>query len=353
MVERDLQEIQDFQVPLELLVKLAPLEFGANRNYRIYWFHRSFRGANRNYRNYGCDRSFRSHRKYWIYWFHWSFRSNRKYRKYWYNRFYWSFGTNWLHWKYRSFRTHRKYWHNRLHRSFRSNWSNGKYRISGPTGITGRTGASGPTGTTGSTGIRSYWINGQHWRFRSYWINGQHWRFRSYWINGQHWRFRSYWINGLHRTSWSYRKYWNLGEYPVPPEVLVAFPRCHDETLSDAERLDALGWRSAPGNDARSWLGGWWPGSSFGAVVQTDPEEWWRAGTAPILIVQPREDAMAPTAIGREAVAALGDRATYAEIPLCGHAILPEQPEAIAVNIIAFLGAHPLELADRGHLSPR
>ena len=32
----------------------------------------------------------------------------------------------------------------------------------------------------------------------------------------------------------------SLGAHPVPPEVLVAFPRCHDETLSDDERLDAL-----------------------------------------------------------------------------------------------------------------
>ena len=47
----------------------------------------------------------------------------------------------------------------------------------------------------------------------------------------------------------------SLGAHPVPPEVLVAFPRCHDETLSDDERLDALRVAFfAPGNDARSWL---------------------------------------------------------------------------------------------------
>ena len=143
----------------------------------------------------------------------------------------------------------------------------------------------------------------------------------------------------------------SLGAHPVPPEVLVAFPRCHDETLSDDERLEALRVAFfAPGNDARSWLDGWWPGSAFGAVVQTDPEEWWRAGTAPILIIQPLDDAMAPTAVGREALAEIGERATYVEIPGCGHAILPEQPEAIAANVIAFLRAHPL---DRRHVSPR
>ena len=59
---------------------------------------------------------------------------------------------------------------------------------------------------------------------------------------------------------------------------------------------------------------------------------------------------MAPTAVGREALAVIGERATYVEIPGCGHAILPEQPEAIAANVIAFLRAHPL---DQRHVSPR
>ena len=136
----------------------------------------------------------------------------------------------------------------------------------------------------------------------------------------------------------------SLGAHPVPPEVLVAFPRCHDETLSDDQRLQALRVAFfAPGNDARSWLDGWWPASAFGAVTQTDPEEWWRAGTAPILIVQPLDDAMAPTA-GR----ARGPRQAWGpgelrRDPRCGHAILPEQPEAIAENVIAFLRKHPLQ----------
>ena len=30
------------------------------------------------------------------------------------------------------------------------------------------------------------------------------------------------------------------------------------------------------------------------------------------------------------------------EVERCGHAILPEQPEAIARHVIAFLRAHPL-----------
>jgi pimeloyl-ACP methyl ester carboxylesterase len=57
----------------------------------------------------------------------------------------------------------------------------------------------------------------------------------------------------------------------------------------------------------------------------------------PILIIQPLQDAMAAPEVGREAAAALGPRATYREVPNCGHAILPEQPDVIARHVIDFL----------------
>jgi|1185.fasta_scaffold125439_2 pimeloyl-ACP methyl ester carboxylesterase len=136
----------------------------------------------------------------------------------------------------------------------------------------------------------------------------------------------------------------DLGVHPVAPEVLAAFGRCQHPALSDVERLEALRIAFfAAGNDASAWLDGWWPSSTFGAVLfETDPEEWWRAGTVPILIVQPLEDAMSPIEAGREAAVAFGDRATYVEVARCGHAILPEQPEVVAGHVIDFLGAHQL-----------
>ncbi len=135
----------------------------------------------------------------------------------------------------------------------------------------------------------------------------------------------------------------NLGAFPVKSEVLEAFARCHDQTLSKAERQEALSVAFfARGNDPRSWLDGWWPSSTLGAVIMaSDPAEWRQAGSAPILIMQPLEDAMTPTSAGREAAAAFGERATYVEIPQCGHAILPEQPEVVAANLIAFLRGTP------------
>jgi pimeloyl-ACP methyl ester carboxylesterase len=132
----------------------------------------------------------------------------------------------------------------------------------------------------------------------------------------------------------------NLNSRPVAPEVVAAVARCHDEDLSETERLDALRIAFfAPGNDASVWLEGWWPESAgiAGAIGRTDAERWWRAGSAPLLIVQPMNDAMAPPETGRQAAAAIGERARYVEVDGCGHAILPEQPDAIARHLIDFL----------------
>jgi pimeloyl-ACP methyl ester carboxylesterase len=135
----------------------------------------------------------------------------------------------------------------------------------------------------------------------------------------------------------------DLARRPVAAGVIAAMPRCHDETLSREERLEALRIAFfAPGNDPSVWLDGWWPESAgiAGAIGRTDPELWWRGGTVPMLIIQPLNDAMASTESGRATAASLGDRITYVEVANCGHAILPEQPEAIARHVIGFLNAN-------------
>jgi pimeloyl-ACP methyl ester carboxylesterase len=132
----------------------------------------------------------------------------------------------------------------------------------------------------------------------------------------------------------------DLAARPISPEVIAAMPRCHDESLSDAERIAALRTAFfAPGNDPSVWLSDWWPESAgiAGAIGRTDPELWWRGGDGPMLILMPLNDAMMSAEAGRATADALGDRATYVELADCGHAILPEQPEAVARHVIAFL----------------
>lgn len=134
----------------------------------------------------------------------------------------------------------------------------------------------------------------------------------------------------------------NLGAYPVSEHVLRHFPRCHDRQLSAAERCESLGIAFfAPGNDPSVWLDGWWPQATAvgSAALGADPEMWWRAGAAPILVIQPLNDAMSPREAGIASATGFGERASYVEVANCGHAILPEQPERIAEVIIAFLRA--------------
>ena len=135
----------------------------------------------------------------------------------------------------------------------------------------------------------------------------------------------------------------SLTTYPVAEEVLAAFARCHDPSLPREDRLEAIRTAFfAPGNDPGAWIDGWWPSAGAGAIGTADPDEWWRGGDVPILIIQPLQDAMAPVGVGRDAASALGRRATYVEVADCGHAILPEQPQVIARHLIEFLRSQPI-----------
>jgi pimeloyl-ACP methyl ester carboxylesterase len=134
----------------------------------------------------------------------------------------------------------------------------------------------------------------------------------------------------------------NLESFPVSEHVLRHFARCHQFDLSDEERRESLSVAFfAAGNDPGAWLEGWWPQASgiTAAAMATDPEEWWRASDKPVLILHPLKDAMVPPGQGLAAKAAFGSRADYDELPQCGHAILPEQPELVARLIVRFLQA--------------
>ncbi|HAM53960.1 MAG TPA: hypothetical protein DCQ64_00535 [Candidatus Rokubacteria bacterium] len=71
------------------------------------------------------------------------------------------------------------------------------------------------------------------------------------------------------------------------------------------------------------------------AATQATPlEAWWAGGRAPILVVQPMADTIAPPANARMLQEDIGPGMTVVEIPGAGHALLPEQPEAGATAVI-------------------
>ena len=131
----------------------------------------------------------------------------------------------------------------------------------------------------------------------------------------------------------------DLSAAPPSDEILRHFARCHDASLPREQRLESLGVVFfAPGNDPSSWLSGWWPASDVREVFDsTDPTEWWTAGDVDVLIIQPMDDPLCLPGTGHALRAAMGTRARVVEVAGCRHAILPEQPAAVASAVVAFL----------------
>jgi pimeloyl-ACP methyl ester carboxylesterase len=132
------------------------------------------------------------------------------------------------------------------------------------------------------------------------------------------------------------------GAVPGSPEAYAALQRAMDVDRPRRERLEALRQSLfAPGNDPTSWLDGWHASAiaAQGAALRATPEsDWADGGTARVLVVQGLDDVLAPPVNGRTLVSRLGRRATLVEVANAGHAMLPEQPLAVADALIDFLG---------------
>lgn len=125
------------------------------------------------------------------------------------------------------------------------------------------------------------------------------------------------------------------------PDIVEALQKVFDDDTTGDEHAGAVAKAFfAPGNDASVWLDGW-----HGTVAhfQTQAtrnqpiDHWWGAGQADVLVVQPADDVLAVPENSRRVVADLGDRASFATIERAGHALLPEQPDAIADTLLTWL----------------
>jgi pimeloyl-ACP methyl ester carboxylesterase len=98
----------------------------------------------------------------------------------------------------------------------------------------------------------------------------------------------------------------------------------------------------APGHEPPpEWLSGWHPVASRSqraASNATPQEEWWNAGSAPVLDLQGADDPWRPRATVDDFRRDLGaDRVTVVVIPDCSHAMFPEQPEAVVREVLAWV----------------
>ncbi|HKW36276.1 MAG TPA: alpha/beta hydrolase [Burkholderiales bacterium] len=128
-------------------------------------------------------------------------------------------------------------------------------------------------------------------------------------------------------------------EYPAA--LAEAVTKCADPSLPAAERLKYLQFAFfAPGHDASEWLEGFFPevnASQRAAGLATPQEAWWGAGGVPLLDLQAEHDAFRPRATAGDLREELGERVSVALVAGAGHALVPEQPEAVAVALLAWM----------------
>lgn len=124
---------------------------------------------------------------------------------------------------------------------------------------------------------------------------------------------------------------------PYDPEVIDAVYRCSDVSLSRQERLRLLQLAFfAEGSDPSVWLQGWYPEAKQlqrHAQTLTPVDAFFAAGSVPILELQAAQDTVAPRKHAHVLSSELGDRVTIELIDGAGHALLPEQPQAVALAL--------------------
>lgn len=130
--------------------------------------------------------------------------------------------------------------------------------------------------------------------------------------------------------------------WPLQPELRDSINKSHQMGLPDEVRLRHLQHVFfAPGNDARIWLPGWNEEVMHAereATEATPRPEWWTAGTAPVLDMLPECDPLSPPESRNCYVEQFGaHRVTTVLIPRAAHALLPEQPEAVAKALLDYL----------------
>jgi len=133
------------------------------------------------------------------------------------------------------------------------------------------------------------------------------------------------------------------GQRPVPDKANASLRSVFDGTLSADMRDRHIRYAFFAGDNPipDHWRVGWY---GLTAMLQgtasrlMGDEPWQRAGGVPMLVIQADADTVAPKEDAADYLAAsLPDQVTTVIIENAGHALLPEQPEAIATAVLAFL----------------
>ena len=140
------------------------------------------------------------------------------------------------------------------------------------------------------------------------------------------------------------------GQVPMEPKAEQSLRDIFNPMKSHKARMEDVRYAFfAEGNDIPDhWTRGWHTKTAIAqgkaVAVSAGDDSWHCAGGVPMLIVQPMQDRIAPI----ENAYALRDKCPQeveiVEVENAGHALLPEQPEAVAEAVLAFLAKHhPVE----------
>lgn len=131
------------------------------------------------------------------------------------------------------------------------------------------------------------------------------------------------------------------GKVAPTPEIQKAIDAGKDKNATREQRSAALRIASfGPGRDPTPWIDGWNEPvmkACLAAASATPIQEWWTAGSAPVLIIQGLADVAAVPANGRMLVEELGARGKLVELDGVGHSIPVEAPEETAAALVPFL----------------
>jgi S-formylglutathione hydrolase len=131
------------------------------------------------------------------------------------------------------------------------------------------------------------------------------------------------------------------GPVPPKPEPATAHRRIFIPELSTEDHLEAVALALfAPGNDPVAWVDGWnriMAAAQMEAQQRTPTEAWADGGSADTLIVRPAHDRIVSEESAWQMANELGGKVAVVELPGAGHALLPEQPEAVATAVLTWL----------------
>ncbi|MEP3892115.1 MAG: alpha/beta hydrolase [Hellea sp.] len=136
------------------------------------------------------------------------------------------------------------------------------------------------------------------------------------------------------------------GQVPMPPKAEKSLKNIFNPLRAYRSRMNDVRYAFfADGNEIPDyWKRGWHTKTAMtqakSVANSADDDSWHCAGGVPMLIVQPMKDKIAPIENAYALKEKCSQDVEIVEVQNAGHALLPEQPQAVATAVLDFLAKH-------------